>query len=285
MRWWPGSAEAGSAAAARPGLIVALTTPFAADGHPDLGSLRTHVGWLVEQDVDGFMACGSAGEGPVLDDDEVCAVVSTVVDAAGGRPVFAHVGRAGALPTARLALRVVAETGADGVSAVTPYFYAADEVQVVQHFAAILDALGDAAPLLAYAIPERAGTDLSVEAAHRLVELGLAGIKDTTRSIERLAGYLAVGVPVFTGADLLVTRSIALGAAGSISATANVRPDLMRAALSGRSGATEELVALGAPLGRPELKRRIAAVVDGYPCDCRSPLAPGVVAHAPVGTL
>jgi 4-hydroxy-tetrahydrodipicolinate synthase len=282
MRWWPGSAE-GSAAAACPALIVALTTPFAADGHPDLGSLRAHVRWLAEQDVDSFMACGSAGEGPVLDDDEVCAVVSTVVDGAGGRPVLAHVGRAGALPTARLALRVVADAGVDAVSAVTPYFYAADDEQVVRHFAAVLDALGDATPLLAYAVPERAGTDLSVEAAHRLVDLGLGGIKDTTRSIERLAGYLTAGVPVFTGADLLVTRSVALGAAGSISATANIRPDLMRAALCGRPGATEELLALGAPMGRPELKREIAVLVDGYPSGCRSPMAPGVIAHAPVG--
>src|SRR4051794_18227961 len=93
----------------RPAVIVALLTPYDETGAPDPGALRAHVDLLVEAGVDALMPCGTTGEGPLLADDEVAAVVRATVAAADGRvPVLAHVGRPGTAPTLALARRAVA---------------------------------------------------------------------------------------------------------------------------------------------------------------------------------
>src|SRR3954469_10470092 len=105
------------------GGMVALTTPFAPDGTVDTRALRAHVEWLVAEGADGLMPCGTTGEGALLDDAEVLAVVGATVEAAAGAvPVVAHVGRPGTEATRRLAEGALT-LGADAVSAVVPYYF------------------------------------------------------------------------------------------------------------------------------------------------------------------
>ena len=267
----------------RGSVVVALLTPFRADGSADVGALEAHVGSLVEAGVDAVMPAGTTGEGILLDDDELLAIVAAAVRAAGGAAtVIAHVGRAGTAATVRLAGRALA-AGADAVSAVVPYYYALDDAQVIAHFTALITAV-DGAPAYAYTIPARNGNELSVGAAAELVAQGLGGIKDSTKSIERHAEYVALGKPVLMGSDGLVLDALRLGAAGCVSAIANVRPELLvglvRAHASGHAEEAErlqrELSALREELARRPplvgLKQAVAARVDGYPSDLRAPL-------------
>src|SRR3954467_19262 len=86
----------------RPAVIVALLTPYDETGAPDPGAPRAHVDLLVEARGGALMPCGTTGEGPLLADDEVAAVVRATVAAADGRvPVLAHIGRPGTGPTGR----------------------------------------------------------------------------------------------------------------------------------------------------------------------------------------
>lgn len=102
----------------QPSVVVALLTPFGEDGAVDLAALREHVAFLLDAGVDAVMPCGTTGEGPLLEEDELAAVVAATVDACAGRvKVLAHVGRASTPATVRLARRAI-EAGADGVSAV-----------------------------------------------------------------------------------------------------------------------------------------------------------------------
>ena len=102
-------------------VIPALLTPYDADGAVDRDALRAHVGWLVDQGVDGIMPCGTTGETAFLSDDEVVDVVEAVVAGAAGRvPVIAHVGRPATRPTIDLGRRAL-DAGAVAVSAVVPY--------------------------------------------------------------------------------------------------------------------------------------------------------------------
>ena len=263
--------------------MVALLTPFRTDGHPDAAALREHVEYLIEKDVDGLMACGTTGEGPLLSEVDVRSVVATVVEAARGRvPVLAHVGRPDTLGTIRLARGALAD-GADGVSAVVPYYYALDDAQVVSHYRALIDA-ADGSPAYAYTIPARTGNELSVPAARALAGDGLAGVKDSTKSFDRHREYLETGLAVFMGSDGMVAPAFAAGAAGCVSALANVRPDLLvrlkRAAAAGRdeeaSGAQDGVSRLRAEVARggglAALKREVAARVSGYPSALRAPL-------------
>lgn len=268
---------------ARPSVVVALLTPFAEDGTIDAGALREHVAFLLDAGVDALMPCGTTGEGPLLDEDEAAAVVETVVAAAEGRvPVLAHVGRASTGATVRLARRAIA-SGAAAVSAVVPYYYELPDEQVLAHYRALLDASGGT-PALAYNIPARTGNDLAPETLRTLAADGLAGIKDSTKSLDRHREYLELARPdfaVFMGSDALVAEALRAGAAGCVSAVANVRPDLLvrlaKAVTDGEADALQaEVSALRAELSRGPalrgLKRALSGQLAGYPAALRAPL-------------
>src|SRR3954451_2636255 len=143
----------------RPAVIVALLTPYErGGGGGDEGAMRAHVDWLVEAGIDGLMPCGTTGEGPLLADDEVAAVVRAAVAAADGRvPVLAHIGRPGTAPTVALARRAV-EDGAAAVAAIVPYYYAVPDDLVRAHSAALIEDVD--VPVYAYTIPSHTHRDL-----------------------------------------------------------------------------------------------------------------------------
>jgi 4-hydroxy-tetrahydrodipicolinate synthase len=255
-----------------PQVVVALLTPFDDDGRLDVGALRDHVEFLVEAGVDGLMPCGTTGEGPLLDPAEVEQAIATTVAAAADRvEVIAHIGRPDTRNTIALARRALA-TGAEAVSAVVPYYYPLTDEQTATHFLALL-AAAEGRPVYAYTIPARTGNDLSPDVIRRLVGAGLAGVKDSSKSFERHLEYLQCGCDVLIGTDAMVRAAFDAGAAGCVSALANVRPDLLCALRDGRLEATQdEVLALRAELPFGRLKQAVAERVPGYRADYRAPL-------------
>src|SRR3954453_10331933 len=214
----------------RPAVVVALLTPYErGGGGVDEGALRAHVDWLVEAGVDGLMPCGTTGEGPLLADDEVAAVVRATVAAADGRvPVLAHVGRPGTAPTLALARRAVGD-GAAAIAAVVPYYYAAGDDEIRTHYGALIDGAG--APVYAYTIPSHTHCELAPALLEGLIGDGLAGAKDSTKSAERHREYqaavAAAGAPfaLFTGTAGLMLEAMRGGSAGAVLALANMNPE------------------------------------------------------------
>src|SRR3954471_24967103 len=284
----------------RPAVVVALLTPYHETGAPGAGALRAHVDLLVEAGVDAVMPCGTTGEGPLLSGEEVAAVVRATVAAADCRvPVLAHVGRPGTATTLALARRAVAD-GAAAVAAVIPYYYAVDDGAerapygaLRAHYGALLD--GVDAPVYAYTIPSHTHRELEPALLERLIGDGLAGMKDSTKSLERHREYAdamrRTGAPfaLMTGSASLVLDALAAGAAGAVLAVANLHPEtcvaLVRAAREGRDddarAAQDELAdhdaALRAAGAIPALKRGVAERLAGrgaaYPSAVRGPLA------------
>lgn len=255
-----------------PVVVVALLTPFREDGGIDGRALAAHVEFLVGAGVDGLMPCGTTGEGPLLSDAELLEVTELTVEAAAARvPVFAHVGRPGTDATCALARRAEA-LGAAAVSAVVPYYYALDEGQLLRHYRSLLAAAGDR-PVYAYTIPARAGNELSAELVRELADEGLKGVKDSTKSWERHLEYLACGVDVLIGTDAMVREAFAAGAAGCVSALANVRPDLLCALRDGGGEEVQqEILGLRGELPLQRLKQALAERIPGYPPAYRAPL-------------
>jgi 4-hydroxy-tetrahydrodipicolinate synthase len=277
-------------------LIVALLTPLTADQGLDAEALAEHVRQLLGEGVDGFFVCGTTGEGPLLDDEEVALATRVVVAAARGRAtVTTQVGRAATVATVRLLARA-REAGADDVAVVAPYYYELDEAQVEAHYRAALAAAGGTR-VHAYAIPRRTGNDLHAALVRRLAGQGLAGIKDSTRSLERHREYLGVaaehrarGFSVFMGSDALAHAALLGGSTGIVSAMANVRPDLfvrLRAAVSaGRAQEAAERqaeidalrasLADGSPIAalKAAVAERLAPRGLAYPRGVRLPLGP-----------
>jgi 4-hydroxy-tetrahydrodipicolinate synthase len=274
-----------------PSIVVALLTPFSEGGRPDAAVLKEHVDFLVDQGVDAVMPAGTTGEGPLLDDDEVVELAAAAVTAARGRiAVLAHVGRAATDATVRLA-RWALEAGASGVSAVVPYYYALDDGQILEHYRALTGSVGGV-PAYAYTIPARTGNELSPTVVAKLADEGLAGLKDSTKSIDRHREYLdAVRTRPFRilmGSDGLILSALRAGAVGCVSAVANARPDLLvrlkHAFLAGddpgAEGLQRELSVVREQLGRGTalmgIKRATAALLRdrgiAYPERLRRPL-------------
>ena len=263
-------------------LHAALTTPFGDDGAVDLAALRAHVELLAEDGIDGIVPAGTTGEGPLLEEAEVASVIATSVQAAGGRmEVIAHVGRASTPATLRLA-RAAAGAGADAVIAIVPFYYAHPPEALLSHYRALLEAVDDL-PVLAYTFPDRAGNELPAEVLDTLAGEGLAGLKDSTRSPERQAEYLDVarrheGLRVFTGTERLALGSLDAGGAGSISALANARSDVLLRVRDERSDAAQEAVndAHAGLSAIPAVKRavaeRLAERGASYPVASRAPV-------------
>jgi 4-hydroxy-tetrahydrodipicolinate synthase len=279
-----------------PSVIVAMLTPFTRDGRVDASALRAHVGALVEEGVDAVMPCGTTGEGPLLDDDEVIQVVTATLEAAAGRvPVMAHAGRPATQATTRLARRAV-EAGAHAVSAVVPYYYPLSQEKLIAHYRAVVKSVPDV-PVFAYNIPARTVNDLEPSSLAGLARDGLAGLKDSTGAIDRHLEYLAMAqeqrqagreLAVYAGSEGLFLDSVLHGSAGAVSALANLRPDLVVrmkwAFVEGREddarALQEECRAVRAEMldrgGLPTLKRAVADALRGrgidYPPYLRGPL-------------
>jgi dihydrodipicolinate synthase/N-acetylneuraminate lyase len=279
----------------RPSIIVALLTPFDEDGRLDEPALRAHVDDLVEAGVDRLMPCGTTGESALLADEELAAVVRATCTAAADRvPVLAHVGRPGTGPTLSLARQAI-EDGAAAVSAVVPYYYPAGGGEIRAHYAALVDGLGDT-PVYGYTIPERTHNELDPALLGALISDGLAGLKDSTKSIERHREYAAAAratgerFDLLMGSASLVLDAVREGAAGAVLALANSHPELCaalaRACREGREDEAErlqrEVAAVEEETQRdgaiPGLKRRVAARLRE-----RSAVAYGTELRAPLG--
>ena len=211
-------------------VLAAITTPFGADGAPDLDAFEAHVRWLGEAGLDGLFVAGTTGEGVLLEDGEVEDLVARAAAAAGSLRVIAQVGRPSTGATVALARRALA-AGAHGVAAYVPWFYPITQEQVRAHFLAVLEAAGDA-PAFLYNIPPRTVNDLSPELAGELARAGFAGMKDSTGDFERHKEYLAAvdgTFEVYTGTEPLIVESVAAGASGTINGLSNCRPELFTA--------------------------------------------------------
>jgi 4-hydroxy-tetrahydrodipicolinate synthase/2-dehydro-3-deoxy-phosphogluconate/2-dehydro-3-deoxy-6-phosphogalactonate aldolase len=212
-------------------LLVALLTPFTPQGDIHTEALQAHVADLSAAGMNGYFLCGTTGEGPLLDDDEVLLITRTVLGAcSAGSVVITQVGRPSTKATLRL-LDKALSAGAHGATAVTPYYYELDGLRLEVHYRQLLNA-SNGRPLYAYVIPRRTGNDIDPDVARRLAHAGLAGIKDSTRSIERHCEYLKIAselnIPfeVYMGTDGLAVEALRRGSTGIVSAIANLHPEL-----------------------------------------------------------
>ena len=108
-------------------------------GAPDLDAFAAHLAWLRESRLDGVFVAGTTGEGVLLEDDEVAALVERAVaprTGCGSSPRSG--GRARARPCGWRGGR--SSSGADAVAAYVPWFYPATEGDVRGHFLALLEA-------------------------------------------------------------------------------------------------------------------------------------------------
>lgn len=162
------------------GYLVPNITLFSSDGVVDLDRTAWHMRWMFDHGVDGLFLTGSYGAGPLMSLDErtsIFELARSVVDGMDHRPtLIAHVGCIDTASTLALARRAEA-TGMDAVGAVPPYYYKHSEDAVLGFYTDLVK--GTSLPVYAYNNPETSRFTFSMGFVRRLLEAGLAGMKDS----------------------------------------------------------------------------------------------------------
>jgi 4-hydroxy-tetrahydrodipicolinate synthase len=208
------------------GAMTAIVTPFLPDGGLDLPALEALVRWQIEEGINGLVPCGTTGEGATLDDEEKRQVFATVVKAAAGKvPVIAGVGSNSTRATLASA-RIAAETGADALLVVSPYYNKPNRSGMIAHYEAVADATE--LPVVVYNVPGRTGQNLGAGLILRLAQIpGIIAVKEASGNLDQIAAIIE-GRPdrfaLLSGDDALTLPTIALGAEGVISVVSNEAP-------------------------------------------------------------
>ena len=213
------------------GILVALPTPFTADGSEiDATALDAHVDRLIQEGAHGLVPGGSTGEFTTLTLDERKQLTELVVKAAGGRvPVVAGTG---ALST-RDAVELAAHAAQAGAAAlmVVPPFYGAIELSAFKELLREVHAASQL-PIMFYNIPSATGLDLTPAEIASLAEVeGVRYLKDTSGDAVALTELLQLHgdrITALNGWDTLTFYGLAAGAKGSVWGATNVIPELSR---------------------------------------------------------
>jgi 4-hydroxy-tetrahydrodipicolinate synthase len=213
------------------GVVPAILTPFRG-GAVDLGLLDEHLHWLAERGIGCVNAMGTTGEGPSLSLAERKTLVERV--AAGPTDFIAGTGCTNLPETIELSLHALAH-GARGVLVVPPTYYDADDL--LGWYGALFDALPVDARVFLYHIPRFSHPipDATVRELHRRYGPLLAGIKDSSGDLEHTVGWLRAfpDLTIAAGDDSTATAFGRAGGSAVITATANVVPVEVAAALAG----------------------------------------------------
>ena len=209
------------------GVLVALATPFAADGSVDEATLRALVDRTIEGGVHGVVACGSTGEFSALTGDERRLVVETVVDQAARRvPVIAQTGSTSTTEAIQLA-RHAQSVGADIIMPVAPYYEPLTLAETTHYLRRVAGSVD--IPVMLYNLPAATGVDLSPDTVATLVREveNIRYIKNTTPDMAQAAQLIhhyGDLVGTFIGWDTLILSALTSGAAGVMAGTANAIP-------------------------------------------------------------
>jgi len=186
-----------------------------------------HARWLFEQGCAGIVPFGTTGEALSVGIDERITAIRALIE--GGidpARMIPGTGLSNIADTARLS-RSCLDMGCKAVLTLPPFYYkAVSEAGLYNYFAQLIAAIGPDARIFLYHIPPIAIVGLPPSLVARLhadFPEQIVGIKDSSGDWENTRALLNIeGLVIYPGSELPLIDSLALGAAGCISATANL---------------------------------------------------------------
>ncbi len=212
------------------GAYTALITPFSADSSKvDYDRLRQNVAFQIQQGIDGLVPVGTTGESPTVTHEEHNQIITTVVDAVGGKvQVIAGTG-SNSTAEALMTTRHAKEVGADAALMVNPYYNKPTQEGLYRHFMTIADEVG--LPIVLYNIPGRTNITMNPDTVARLYKHPMiVAIKEATGSLD-IASEIAsrCDIPIISGDDSLTLPLMSIGGKGVISVLSNLLPAKVKA--------------------------------------------------------
>jgi dihydrodipicolinate synthase/N-acetylneuraminate lyase len=210
------------------GLYVASVTPLSEDGAAiDLGAIGPLLDHFGRRGLKGLLALGSTGEFASLSLEERRAVLSEIFSAKAGMKVIVGCGGT-ALPEVLDLLALAAKKGAVAALVPPPFYYRTASAEGLERFfRAVLEAAE--IPVILYHVPALTGIPIERKMLERLTRFpALWGIKDTGGKMQETVRYLShPPARVLLGSDTLLETGLKAGIQGSISACANIVPDIV----------------------------------------------------------
>lgn len=208
------------------GSIVALITPFNADGSVNFQKLRELTEWHIHNGTDAILTLGTTGESSTMTHEEDDETLRCVIEAAQGRvPIIAGTGSNCTETMLEKSLRAQ-RMGADGLLLITPYYNKANAEGMYRHFATVADAVN--IPCILYNVPGRTGCSLSPAVVERLSKHpNIAGIKEASGDMSyamKIAHCIGPDFALWCGNDDITLPLLSIGGSGVISVWANIMP-------------------------------------------------------------
>jgi 4-hydroxy-tetrahydrodipicolinate synthase len=220
-------------------LVVAVTTPVAADLSPDADLLTARCSWLIEMGCDGIALFGTTGEGAEFSPADRMTTLDRVIGS-GIAPsrIVVSIG-AQSIPDVVTLARQALDLNVAALLLMPPTVYRSGitEEGTFRFFASVIERIGRSdTRLLLYHFPEISGVPVTPRVVRRLDEgfpRAIAGIKDSGGDIDFTEGLIRrfSHLSVYVGSELHLPQAMASGARGTICGLGNVMPRLLRAML------------------------------------------------------
>lgn len=217
------------------GVIAPVLTPFAEDGAPDLDRFVEHCEWLLDEGCTGLAPFGTTSEANSLGLDERMEMLEELIDA-GVEPAKLMPGTGMcSLSDAIILTEHAVEMGCGGVLMLPPFYYKnPSEEGLFRFFAEVIEEVSDdALKVYLYHIPPVAQVGFPLSLIGRLRKEfpnTVVGLKDSSGDWANTKAILDAfpGFEVFPGSEVFMLDGLRNGAAGCISATANVNARAIR---------------------------------------------------------
>jgi 4-hydroxy-tetrahydrodipicolinate synthase len=221
------------------GLHVAIVTPFRDDGEIDWPAWSRIIDWHAVNGTSGIVVGGTTGESATITENELLELARRARAQAAGRMQIIVGCGTNCTATTVERVRLYSGEGVDGLLLATPAYNKPPQEGLYRHYEAC--ALASSVPLILYNVPARTAVDMLPETVARLARLpGIVAIKEAVPQMGRireLRDSCPPGFAILSGDDATARESLAHGAVGVISVTANVAPgEMSRMIAAARAG-------------------------------------------------
>ncbi len=255
------------------GLIVPVLTPFMESGALDERAFIRHLEFLVQHGVRRIMVNGTTAEFYSLLPKERKILLKLARKHFPGL-IILHAGGTG-LAQNRIEVKWANELGADAVAALPPIYPAGLPAEGIIEYFQALEKEAEV-PFILYNFPKHTGNPITPEILKSVPHFAMKDSSQNLELMEHTPRY-------FVGSSTNIYEPVQQGAAGFVSATANVRPELysamdllvVAAKVEEAAVMQEEVRAYSAQFstgGVPALKQALAKALPDYPTKVRCPL-------------
>lgn len=209
------------------GSIPAVITPFK-NNEVDYNSLNKILEYLITNNSNGLVPCGTTGESPTLSHNEHKKIVEETIRITDKRiPVIAGTGSNNTTEAIEFT-KHAEKVGADAALVVTPYYNKPTQNGLYHHYKSISE--NTKLPIIIYNIPGRSIVDMSIDTMIELSKFeNIIGVKDATNDLFRpllTKKRMNSDFCYLSGEDGTALAYLAQGGHGCISVTANIAPKL-----------------------------------------------------------